>query len=140
MTEETFITIGNRGKEIASTNYFDSELAGRGILFLSWNAGAARLLLPDVQMKLLREMRTAKNVGIYQGTLRSGVLALEILFDDFSDYPFVMRMGHDQTDRYSRSGMGIGMGNFPFSVWTRTGMKMCLQAKLHIVPMLPANF
>lgn len=41
------ITISNDGQKIVSTNYWDTEHAKRGFLYLSWNAGAGRLLLPD---------------------------------------------------------------------------------------------
>jgi hypothetical protein len=46
MTNE-LITITNNGPEIEKTNYFDTNCAKEGKLYLSWNAGAARLLIPE---------------------------------------------------------------------------------------------
>ena len=43
------IMIGNDGPLIARTNYFETELAKNGYFYLSWNAGAARLLVPESQ-------------------------------------------------------------------------------------------
>ncbi len=39
-----FIEIGNKGTEIVKTNYWQLEPAKKGFCYLSWNAGAARLL------------------------------------------------------------------------------------------------
>src|ERR1700744_5802447 len=44
----TMITIANDGQNLITTNYWDSEYAKMGLIYLTWNAGAARLLLPDV--------------------------------------------------------------------------------------------
>ncbi len=38
-----YITIKNSGQAIAETNYWQSEYANKGYVFLSWNAGAAQI-------------------------------------------------------------------------------------------------
>ena len=48
------ITITNQGQRITSTNYWDSDNARAGYLYLSWNAGAARLMVPDTQKAVIR--------------------------------------------------------------------------------------
>jgi len=40
------ITIANDGPDIASTNYWATDHARAGIVYLSGNAGAWRLLMP----------------------------------------------------------------------------------------------
>jgi hypothetical protein len=54
-----FIRIENNGPEIAATNYYDSPNAGAGYVYLSINAGALRLLVPDSQSQLVDEVKTA---------------------------------------------------------------------------------
>jgi len=79
----------NDGPSIAYTNYFDTEQAERGLLYLSWNAGQARLLVPDSQQAYLAEMLTGREVVISTGPLPDMGLkeAVEIMFDDASEAP-----------------------------------------------------
>ena len=44
------ITIENRGQAILTTDYWYTPHAHAGYLYLSWNAGAGRLLIPDSQI------------------------------------------------------------------------------------------
>ena len=50
------ISIENKGQRIVRTNYFDTENARSGFVYLSWNAGAGRVLLPDSRKEWLPEM------------------------------------------------------------------------------------
>ena len=52
--------IENEGQAVAGTDYWQSVQAQAGYVYLSWNAGAARLLVPDAAKHLLREMRGAE--------------------------------------------------------------------------------
>lgn len=54
--------IENEGQAVARTDYWQSVQAQAGYVYLSWNAGAARLLVPDAAKHLLREMRGAEYV------------------------------------------------------------------------------
>lgn len=56
--------IENEGQAVARTDYWQSVQAQAGYVYLSWNAGAARLLVPDAAKHLLREMRGAEYVII----------------------------------------------------------------------------
>ncbi len=58
----TTLVVGNNGPDIRSTNYWQSEYAKGGIVFLSMNAGAFCLLLPPALESTLADMRTAKEV------------------------------------------------------------------------------
>lgn len=137
MNTDRLLSIANRGQAIASTNYFDSEFAREGKFFLSWNAGAGRLLVPDSQKRVIAEMRTAKYVIVSQGPWAEdgGAPALELLFEDDSDAPFVLTICHLQTDRLLRSS-GKGCG-FYVSVWTRGGQKLCLAGRYREVASIP---
>ena len=59
--------LANQGQKIVSTNFWDTEMARRGYAYLSWNAGAARLLLPGALGPAVREMKSAKYVIVSRG-------------------------------------------------------------------------
>ncbi|WP_179944763.1 hypothetical protein [Pantoea septica] len=46
------IIIGNEGQSIKQTNYWYTEHAATGLDFMSWKAGAARLLVPEAAKAL----------------------------------------------------------------------------------------
>ncbi|EEC9697969.1 hypothetical protein DXL13_005148, partial [Escherichia coli] len=113
--------IENEGQAVARTDYWQSVQAQAGYVYLSWNAGAARLLVPDAAKHLLREMRGAEYVIISKGTLH-GRDALELIFEDGSDAPFVIHMLSEQCDRLlPENNQG---GGFVVTVWTRGGNQL----------------
>ncbi|EIG9751951.1 hypothetical protein DNS71_003252, partial [Escherichia coli] len=104
--------IENEGQAVARTDYWQSVQA---------QAGAARLLVPDAAKHLLREMRGAEYVIISKGTLH-GRDALELIFEDGSDAPFVIHMLSEQCDRLlPENNQG---GGFVVTVWTRGGNQL----------------
>ena len=131
------IHIGSVGQEIAGTNYWESELAAAGIFYLSWNEGAARLLVPDSQTFSLDEMRSAKSVVISRGpwTAQDGRDCLELLFEDHSIAPFAMHMSALQCSRMSPDANQSG--SFPVTVWNRHGKKLQLPGNYRVVKNLP---
>ncbi|PUV27915.1 MULTISPECIES: hypothetical protein [Cronobacter] len=128
------ISVVNEGQAIKHTDYWQSEQARAGYLFLSWNAGAARLLVPDAAEALLKEMRGAQYVIISKGEL-DGRAALELLFEDGSDAPFVVHMLLEQSDRLlPEDEQG---GDFVVTVWTRAGSQLRYPGKYRVVGSLP---
>lgn len=130
-------TIINDGQKVESTNYFDSEHAKHGLYFLSWNAGCARVLLPDSMIPHLTDMRTANLVIVTRGPwIQKGVNdALELLFEDGSNSPYCLHMTMEQTDRtLPESDQG---GGFVVAVWTRHGEQLRLPAKYRTASALP---
>lgn len=133
----TTITIKNNGQVIESTNYWDLEQAQRGYVFLSWNAGAGRLLVPDSQAAIIREMKTGKYVIVSRGPWmdQGGRDAVELLFEDGSDSPFALHLVSEQCDRMipaTDEGGGIFI-----SVWTRAGEQLRLPARYRRVDEIP---
>lgn len=110
------LIIANRGGDIRETNYFDSSMARQGMFFLSWNASVGRILVPDTQRRVLREMATATECVVTRGRL-NGADTLELMFDDRSDAPYVLYLCRQSTDRWFASD------DRPFTVaaWTRDG-------------------
>lgn len=130
----TKIIIGNEGQAIRQTNYWDTKQAAAGLVFLSWNAGAARLLVPDAAKGLLSEMRGTKYVIISRGSY-AGRDALELLFEDGSDAPFCIHIMVEQSDRMlPENEQG---GGFVVTIWTRGGQKHRYDGKYCVVATLP---
>ena len=61
------IQIVNSGQDIDYTDYFDSEIAKKGYLMASINAGCLRVLLPDTMSYTLNEIKTADYVVVSRG-------------------------------------------------------------------------
>lgn len=95
------LEIENDGQAILSTNYWTSDYAARGLAYLSWNAGAARLLVPKIGRTWLAEMRGAESVIVSIGPwpATGGKDGVELLFEDHSSTPFALHLSHEQTDR-----------------------------------------
>lgn len=131
------IQIQNNGPDIVSTDYWDSEHAQKGYCYLTWNAGAARLLVPDSLSPALTEMRTAKYVIISRGKWREkhDRDALELLFEDNTDSPYSMHIVAEQSDRLlPENNQG---GGFIVTVWTRAGKQLEFPGKYRKVSRIP---
>ena len=131
------IKIENAGQRIISTDYWDSPQAKAGYLFLSWNAGAARVLLPDSQKAMLHDMRSAKSVIVSRGPWadQGNREALELLFEDNSDSPFCVHLVSEQCDRLiPETDQGSG---FVVAVWTRGGEKLRFPGMYRVVETIP---
>lgn len=127
----------NAGPTVSETDYFDSPAAKAGYLYLSWNAGAARLLVPDSRHGWLNEMATASEVIISRGpwSAARGRDALELLFEDGSDAPFAIRLTMEQTDRLPTEA--VITDGLELHVLTRTGQMLRLPARYRRVSAVP---
>ena len=92
------ITIENHGPLITRTNWFDSPAAAQGVLAVSTNAGAVRLLIPRVQEAAIQEITACRHIVLSVGPWqkRTGPEALELLFEDGTDAPFSIHVGTNQ--------------------------------------------
>ena len=116
--ERSLIIITNAGQSISSTNYWGTRHADAGLFFLSGNAGAWRLLVPDMHKDTLAEMATAKVVEIELG-FKQGQRAVTIWFDDKTPTPFHLCISAEQMDR----GLLRGKKKQPLFVYTRDGLQ-----------------
>lgn len=82
------IRIENHGPLIRATNYWESELASSGKFWVSVNAGAVRILVPQSRYADLADMRAAKECVLSRGPDD----AIEIMFDDGSDQPYALHL------------------------------------------------
>jgi hypothetical protein len=129
------ITIENNGPEIVSSNYWTSEYSAKGYVYLSINASAFRLLIPD-NMKIDGTL-LAKEVIVSRGTWpdQGRADALELLFEDYSDSPFCLHIGTEQVDRMPADT--DRNKSFIFSVWTFAGKILEVPARYRIVKKIP---
>jgi hypothetical protein len=117
------LTITNDGQAIASTNYWGLPHAARGLMYLSINGGAARLLVPAAAALQLAEMRTGKCVTIEASISQPG--CLDLVFEDGSQSPFFVAIDRRQIDRALEPGRTM-----PLIIYTQAGEQMRLQAKV----------
>lgn len=130
------IAIESDGQTLVATNYWQTEHAAGGYLYLSWNAGAARLLVPDTSLYMIPEMQTGRTVivshGTIEGTAKKGY---ELLFEDHSDAPFSVQLQIEQSDRLlPDADQG---GGFVVAVWTSAGKALELPGKFRKVKTIP---
>ncbi len=97
-----FISIENDGPNIIRTNYFETANARTGFVYLSINAGAFRLLVPDEKAPaVIGEVHNATEVIVTRGPWpehgRSD--GLEIMFEDGTDNPYALHLGTESIDR-----------------------------------------
>lgn len=137
MSKFFVMQINNVGQYLESTNYWESAHAQLGYVYLSWNAGAARLLVPDAVKHSIDEMRTASSVIVSSGpwTEQGGNEGFEILFEDHSNSPYCIHLMAGQTDLLPHENRPTK--SFPFSVWTSEGKQLELPAKYRAVKAIP---
>lgn len=115
------LTIANDGQALKSTNYWDSAHAQEGLLYLSGNAGALRLLVPGPAEDMLAEMRTGTAVTIEPSGITPG--CYDVIFEDGSSSPFYVAIDRRQMDRKVEPGRDV-----PFIIYTQVGEQFRLQA------------
>lgn len=108
------ITFENDGQNIASTNYWSSDHATKGLCYLSANAGAWRLLVPPAAAHYLAEMRTGKSASIEPSAQMPG-RCWDVVFEDGTDSPFFLAIDKRQTDRAMQDGDCV------LAIWTEAG-------------------
>lgn len=93
------IIVENSGSTVLQTNYWESLYNKQGVIFLSVNSGAFRLFIPDGLIVDDNELTTAKQIVISVGPGFGRHCIFEIMFDDYSDSPYVLHFGTEQADR-----------------------------------------
>ncbi len=83
---------------LADTNFWQTEMASRGIVYLSFHRDTFRLLLPAALCPCLAGMRTAFECIVSRGPWPAVGKsdALELLFEDASSSPFCLHFGVEQ--------------------------------------------
>lgn len=129
--------VENNGPDIISTNYWDSEHASKGLFYLSINAGAFRLLVPDAALHVIPEMLTGREAIVSRGpwNAHGGREAIEILFEDGTDAPYSVCLLTEQCDRLPAPR--DRNKSFLLSIWTKHGKAGEMTARYREVKRLP---
>lgn len=133
------LQVANDGPRISSTNFWSTELAKREFVYVSVNAGAFRLLLPDSLELSLQDMAQASQVVVSRGPWWEQNLpdALELLFEDGSSAPYALHMHTLQWDRLP-GGVEDGRSDLTMLVYTRGSTeRLSLPAAFRMVAALP---
>lgn len=147
------IRLENDGPRLVSTNYWETENATAGHLYLSINAGALRVLIPSAQLRsspdLLSDLESARLFVLSRGPWPAAgrADALELLADDDTDSPWVMHLGVESIDRLppdSESGRALqvlvytrGFRGVPELVLERPGRYRRVKKLPHMKPWSP---
>lgn len=95
----TPLTFGNRGVEIANTNFWNCDVAKRGLYFLSCNAGGLRLLVPDgfnpQVPEHLQEIERTIMATVEPSVVRKQ--SIDLVFEDGTQNPFFICLHYSQT-------------------------------------------
>lgn len=111
------IRVQNAGPDIVATNYWETDLPGRGLVYVSVNARCFRILMPDEFP--LDDLRLARMVVVSRGPWPSEALpdAVEILFDDGTASPFALHVSPGQIDRLPPPA-DSGRADLTRAIWT----------------------
>lgn len=89
------VTVTNDGQRVLSTNYWSTPHAARGLLWLSWNAGALRVLIPPAAEHLLQELPPPGTPVTYHQRQATRTL----LYEDDPEQPYAVEVDARQCDR-----------------------------------------
>jgi len=130
------IYIENDGQAIAATDYWESEMNARGLIAISMNAGAFRILVPDSMVSQVADMRTARDVIVSKGKYQSRQ-AYEILLDDHTDNPYSLLLDARQFASLQPADSEHGK-EVRISVWVRGPQRVLdMPARFRVVRRLP---
>lgn len=140
------LQIANHGPLIVSSTYWDTDLAARGLLYLSINAGAIRLLVPHSARQCISDMRPGARAVVlsilqhdhWPAEGVAGYVA-EWLVEDGTTEPWSCHLSAGQLDRIPGPD-DVGK-EWVATVWDRKDGRphKCLErpAYVQIVPSLP---
>lgn len=139
----TLLKIENNGPELVDTNYWITEHAEKGFVYLSANAGCFRLLVPESSGISIPDMQNgAQYVILSRGpwTQHGNLDALEILFEDHSDNPLAIHILRDQADLLPTDTEIDQHGQsqrWTIAVYTKNGKQLELPVRYRTVKNIP---
>ena len=113
------LTISNHGPLITATNYWRTDAATAGNLYLSINAGAFRLLVPPLMETIIPDLATGREAIISRGPwpAKRQAAYIEILLDDGTPNPWSCHLDTRSIDRLPLDEDAAK--EWVFTVWTR---------------------
>lgn len=126
------LVISNDGKDLIATNYWEHNMAKKGLFFLSTNAGAFRLLTPENSEDTIAEMKTGRYciISISPSNSTEYRYLVELLFEDHTQTPYYFTFTSNQMGPLFPCKEEDGKW-FVLSVWTK-GCKKVLEMKAYL--------
>lgn len=118
-------SIANNHQAIKTTTYWETDEAQAGYCYLSQNAAALRLLVPEARRDWLPLIMTGKKVTIEGSVLIRG--CFDIVFEDGTDAPFCIALSRGLMDCALWKTKSV-----PFTVWNESGLVKSFVAKIKI--------
>ena len=131
----TILNIKSKKQLIEATDFWESELNTLGYFFVSFNAGAARILVPDKYSWMLDEMRTGKHAVMKSNAdPETGKASYEIIFENFSGTPFRLHLEDVQSGSWVYQSEPVLVIDIPLFVYQNSCneplLALCMQTKL----------
>ncbi len=139
----TLIKLENNGPELVATNYWITEHAAKGFVYLSANAGSFRLLVPKSSGLSIPDMQNGAQYAIISRgswAKQGNRDALEILLEDHSDTPLTIHILRDQADMLPADTEVDRPGQPPrwtLAVYSENGKQFELPARYRRVETIP---
>ncbi len=125
------VQIENKGQKLESKNYWESELAIKGMLYVSVHNDYVRLLLPKAQEGQIDKMKNGEVVIISKGIYKNRK-AVEIMFEDNSNNPYCIHISSEQFDMLPKDG-----DKWKFAIHTENEKVFTQECKVRSVNSLP---
>lgn len=94
------ITNSNDGSAVISTTYWSTDHARAGLLYLSINAGAVRILVPRSATTLLADLPPVGTEVELRRRVEGERTMLQILYLDIPTEPYEVAIDQRQSDRW----------------------------------------
>lgn len=126
-----------KGEESFAPDYWNSELATRGILYLMWIPEGLQLLVPDTMKSDILEMETADHVIVSRGPWvdQNCRDSLELLFEDESKRPYAIQLSVDQCN--GMAPLVEHNAKFNVYIWTSEGVQLIFPGAYRVVSEIP---
>lgn len=112
-------TFQNKEQKLVSTNFWSSPEAADGQMFLTWNAGVGRLLVPvAIWPTLIPEIGQATSVEIEELADR-----ICLYFYDSQPDPYLVQIGLGMTDRNK-----LAKGKTRIDIYAKSGIHCEIEA------------
>ena len=130
-SDHELIIINNDGQKLVETNYFETQQCKKGVMFLSWNAGCGRLLVPPQHESIIPDMIAGcHHVVVTHGQIpehaREGYC---MLFEDYSSTPFSISVSQEQVDVKVSTESSCKL-----AVYTKDGLKVEFRSYIRALP------
>lgn len=137
-SESELLEVVNKGQDLVASNYWDTVYNKKGLIMVTMNAGALRLLMPDdfALPETLNDYKKAAHAVLTMGSWLDKPIAVEIMLEDFTNAPHTF---HLLPTVFLEGIPLLDRDTCTFSIWTKGPNKVCemtcyLRRTIHRLP------